>query len=87
EGKSIPEVKQKVEMAFLPVYMRSMCVFGPTAALNFTLIPPQHRLTVAQIVGLGEYPACCLALALAFGIRSPTRWPTAHPHGLLTHMP
>ncbi|WOO77183.1 Protein SYM1 [Vanrija pseudolonga] len=53
EGKSIPEVKQKVEMAFLPVYMRSMCVFGPTAAINFTLIPPQHRLTVAQIVGLG----------------------------------
>ncbi|TXT15667.1 hypothetical protein VHUM_00170 [Vanrija humicola] len=53
EGKSISEVKQKVEMAFLPVYMRSMCVFGPTAAINFTLIPPQHRLTLAQTVGLG----------------------------------
>lgn len=55
EGKSAPEVKAKWEMAFVGSYSKSLCVFGPTQIVNFTLTPPQHRLAVQQLVGLGEY--------------------------------
>lgn len=54
EGKSAPEVKAKWEMAFVGSYSKSLCVFGPTQIVNFTLTPPQHRLAVQQLVGLGE---------------------------------
>lgn len=54
EGKTISEVKDKVAMAFPTSYKKSLCVFGPTAIVNFTLVPLQHRLAVAQTVGLGE---------------------------------
>lgn len=54
EGKSAAQVKAKWEMAFVPAYTKSLCVFGPTQIVNFTLTPPQHRLAVQQLVGLGE---------------------------------
>lgn len=41
-------------MAFLPVYTKSLMVFGPTALINFAFVPLQHRLLVGQSVGLGE---------------------------------
>lgn len=54
EGKSASEVKAKLEMAFVPVYTKSLMVFGPTALVNFAFVPLQHRLLVGQSVGLGE---------------------------------
>ncbi|KLT42993.1 hypothetical protein CC85DRAFT_244940 [Cutaneotrichosporon oleaginosum] len=53
EGKSPSEVKAKLEMAFVPVYTKSLMVFGPTALINFAFVPLQHRLLVGQSVGLG----------------------------------
>ncbi|GMK54340.1 hypothetical protein CspeluHIS016_0109260 [Cutaneotrichosporon spelunceum] len=53
EGKSPTEVKAKLEMAFVPVYTKSLMVFGPTALVNFAFVPLQHRLLVGQSVGLG----------------------------------
>lgn len=53
EGRTPEEVKTKVEMQFVKSYMTSVCVFGPTQIVNFTLIPLQHRLAVQQAVGLG----------------------------------
>lgn len=55
EGKSPSQVKAKVEMAFVKSYIKSVCVFGPTQIINFTLVPLPHRLAVQQTVGLGEY--------------------------------
>lgn len=40
-------------MAFFPAYKKSLMVFGPTALVNFSVVPLQHRMTVAQTVGLG----------------------------------
>lgn len=62
EGKSAPEVKAKWEMAFVGSYSKSLCVFGPTQIVNFTLTPPQHRLAVQQLVGLGELPLLSTSL-------------------------
>lgn len=53
EGKSPAEVYEKVKFAFLPVYSKSVMVFGPTAIISFTFVPLQHRLLVGQTVGLG----------------------------------
>ncbi|ODN84976.1 hypothetical protein L202_00821 [Cryptococcus amylolentus CBS 6039] len=52
EGKSIEEVRQKVAMGWFPTWQKAVCVFGPTQILNFTLIPPQHRLLAVQSVGM-----------------------------------
>jgi len=57
EGKTPSEVVDKVKLAFLPVYMRSVMVFGPTATISFAFVPLQHRLLVGQTVGLGEWDA------------------------------
>lgn len=54
EGKTPSEVKEKVKLAFLPAYTKSVMVFGPTAIVNFAFVPLQHRLLVGQTVGLGE---------------------------------
>ncbi|BEI87804.1 uncharacterized protein CcaverHIS019_0105220 [Cutaneotrichosporon cavernicola] len=53
EGKTPAEVKAKLDMAFVPVYTKSLMVFGPTALVNFAFVPLQHRLLVGQSVGLG----------------------------------
>ncbi|WWD19719.1 hypothetical protein CI109_104183 [Kwoniella shandongensis] len=52
EGKGVEEVKRKVAMGWFPTWQKAVCVFGPTQVLNFTLIPPQHRLVVIQSVGI-----------------------------------
>lgn len=53
EGKTIPQVKEKVRKAYLPAVSKSVLVFGPTQALNFWLVPVQYRMLVTQTVGLG----------------------------------
>ncbi|EJT52556.1 hypothetical protein A1Q1_03688 [Trichosporon asahii var. asahii CBS 2479] len=53
EGRSPADVYEKVKYAFLPVYSKSVMVFGPTAIISFTFVPLQHRLLVGQTVGLG----------------------------------
>jgi protein Mpv17 len=55
EGKTPDEVAAKVKLAFLPVYMKSVMVFGPTAIVSFTFVPLHLRLLVGQTVGLGEW--------------------------------
>ncbi|EIW67191.1 hypothetical protein M231_04796 [Tremella mesenterica] len=52
EGKSVPEVRQKVKLMWLPTWTRALCVFGPTQMINYTFVPPQLRLLVLQSVGL-----------------------------------
>jgi protein Mpv17 len=68
EGKSLAQVKLKVEHAFPQSYVNCVGVFAPTQIVNFTLVPLQHRLLVQQSVGLGKYqnisfPVCSLTLA------------------------
>lgn len=46
-------MRDKLKLAFIPVYTKSLMVFGPTSAVSFTFVPLQHRLLVGQTVGLG----------------------------------
>ncbi|KAK8853293.1 hypothetical protein IAR55_003997 [Kwoniella newhampshirensis] len=52
EGRSVDEVQKKVALGWFPTWQKAVCVFGPTQVLNFTFIPPQHRLATVQSVGL-----------------------------------
>ncbi|OCF38031.1 hypothetical protein I317_04814 [Kwoniella heveanensis CBS 569] len=53
EGKSIEEVRKKVAYGWFPTWQKAVCVFGPTQIINFTFVPPQHRLLTVQSVALG----------------------------------
>ncbi|KAK1927763.1 hypothetical protein DB88DRAFT_479165 [Papiliotrema laurentii] len=53
EGKSVPEVKRKVQYGWFATWQKAVAVFGPTQIINLTLVPPQHRLLLLQSVGLG----------------------------------
>ncbi|WVW86244.1 hypothetical protein I302_108286 [Kwoniella bestiolae CBS 10118] len=52
EGKNVGEVRQKVAHGWFPTWQKAVCVFGPTQIINFSLVPPQHRLLTVQSVGL-----------------------------------
>ncbi|ORX35378.1 hypothetical protein BD324DRAFT_632587 [Kockovaella imperatae] len=52
EGKSIDEIKQKIQLQLYPTWQRACLVFGPTQLVNLTLVPPQHRILMLQTVGL-----------------------------------
>ena len=71
EGKSVPEIKQKVDRVCLlilrfdqvtdeemwfPTWIRAQFVFGPTQIVNYSIIPAEHRLLVLQSVGMCESP-------------------------------
>lgn len=55
EGRTPEQVKAKVQLAFIPSYIKSVCVFAPTQIVNFAIVPLHHRLAVQQTVGLGEF--------------------------------
>ncbi|WVR07605.1 hypothetical protein IAU60_004647 [Kwoniella sp. DSM 27419] len=53
EGRSVQEVQKKVAYGWFPTWQKAVCVFGPTQVINFSLVPPQHRLLTIQSVALG----------------------------------
>ncbi|WWC64484.1 uncharacterized protein I303_107094 [Kwoniella dejecticola CBS 10117] len=52
EGKNVDEVRRKVAHGWFPTWQKAVCVFGPTQVINFSVVPPQHRLLTVQSVGL-----------------------------------
>ncbi|KAJ9122601.1 hypothetical protein QFC22_002030 [Naganishia vaughanmartiniae] len=53
EGKTPPEIHEKVSHAYLPSWCKSVLVFGPSQLFNFSVIPVPHRMLFMQCVGLG----------------------------------
>lgn len=53
EGSSVHEAVERVQVGFLPTYIRGAFVFMPTAALTYSVIPLAHRGLFLQAVGLG----------------------------------
>ncbi|KAJ9126984.1 hypothetical protein QFC24_001215 [Naganishia onofrii] len=53
EGKTPPEIHEKVSHAYLPSWCKSVLVFGPSQLFNFSFIPVPHRMLFSQCVGLG----------------------------------
>jgi protein Mpv17 len=49
EGKTTQQVKDKLELVFPQALLTSWTVFGPAQLLNFSIIPPLHRMLFTQV--------------------------------------
>ncbi|KAG7553617.1 hypothetical protein FFLO_02972 [Filobasidium floriforme] len=52
-GKSAQQVKDRLELVFPQAIFTSWTVFGPAQLVNFSVVPPLHRMLFTQVVGLG----------------------------------
>lgn len=49
EGKTVEDVKEKVEAVFPRALFTSWSVFGPAQLVNFAVVPPIHRMLFTQV--------------------------------------
>lgn len=49
EGKSAQQVKNKLEIVFPHALLTSWSVFGPAQLVNFSVVPPLHRMLFTQV--------------------------------------
>ncbi|EIW56266.1 uncharacterized protein TRAVEDRAFT_150763 [Trametes versicolor FP-101664 SS1] len=52
EGKSVRDVKERIQEAYTPTLIRNWGVFIPTQIINFAVVPPHLRFVTVGVVSL-----------------------------------
>lgn len=52
EGKGIEEAKRRIHHSWTPTLYRNWGLFIPVQIANFSIVPPQLRLLVVNVVSL-----------------------------------